>query len=45
MMVSHSYSVAEEMNEIMEMLHKLESRNLKKATTILNEVFFSDYNE
>lgn len=43
--VSHSYSVAEEMNEIMEMLNKLESRNLKKAKTILNEVFFSDYNE
>lgn len=45
MKVSHSYSVAEEMNEIMEMLNKLESRNLKKAKTILNEVFFSDYNE
>lgn len=43
--VSHSYSVAEEMNEIMEMLIKLESRNLKKAKTILKEIFFSDYNE
>ncbi|MGE7925796.1 winged helix DNA-binding protein [Viridibacillus arvi] len=43
--VSHSYSVAEERNEIMEMLNKLESLNLKKAKTILNEIFFSDYNE
>lgn len=43
--VNHSYSVVEEMNEIMEMLNKLESRNLKKAKTILKEIFFSDYNE
>ncbi|MGN7409269.1 MarR family transcriptional regulator [Sporosarcina sp. SAFN-010] len=42
---SRSYPVAEEMNEIMEMLDKLDSRNLKKAKVILNEIFFSDYDE
>lgn len=34
-----------EMNEIMEMLNKLDSRNLKKAKAILNDVFFSVYED
>ena len=42
---SRSYPVAEEMDEIMVMLNKLDSRNLKKAKVILKEVFFSDYDE
>lgn len=42
---SRSYPVAEEMNEIMAMLNKLDSRKLKKAKVILNEIFFSDYDE
>ncbi|QJD82948.1 MarR family transcriptional regulator [Cohnella herbarum] len=35
----------EEMNDIMAMLNKLDSRNLKKAKAILNNVFFSDYED
>ncbi|ANB82768.1 MarR family transcriptional regulator [Bacillus velezensis] len=42
---SRSYPVAEEMYEITEMLNKLDSRNLKKAKVILNEIFFSDYDD
>ncbi|MFI8496728.1 MarR family transcriptional regulator [Peribacillus butanolivorans] len=38
--VSLSSSTAEEMNEVIEMLNKLDSRNLKKAKVILNEIFF-----
>lgn len=40
-----SLTVTEEMNEIMAMLNKLESRNLKKAKAILNDVFFSVYED
>lgn len=35
----------EEMNEVIEMLKKLDSRNLKKAKAILNDVFFSVYED
>lgn len=35
-----SLTVTEEMNDIMAMLNKLDSRNLKKAKAILNDVFF-----
>lgn len=31
---------AEEMNEVIDMVNKLDSRNLKKAKVILNEIFF-----
>ncbi|SFS37269.1 MarR family transcriptional regulator [Paenibacillus sp. 453mf] len=37
--------VSEEMNEVIEMLNKLNSRNLKKAKAILNDVFFSVYED
>ncbi|BBI33810.1 hypothetical protein KCTCHS21_32090 [Cohnella abietis] len=40
-----SLVVNEEMNEIMEMLGKLDSRNLKRAKTILNDVFFTVYED
>ncbi|OAB40909.1 MarR family transcriptional regulator [Paenibacillus macquariensis subsp. defensor] len=40
-----SLAVTEEMNEIMVMLNKLDSRNLKKAKAILNDVFFSVYED
>ncbi|NOU75596.1 MarR family transcriptional regulator [Paenibacillus sp. LMG 31458] len=40
-----SLTVNEEMNEIMAMLNKLDSRNLKKAKAILNDVFFSVYED
>ncbi|NHN32734.1 MarR family transcriptional regulator [Paenibacillus agricola] len=40
-----SLTVTEEMNEIMVMLNKLDSRNLKKAKAILNDVFFSVYED
>ncbi|RAW11795.1 MarR family transcriptional regulator [Paenibacillus taichungensis] len=40
-----SSSLTEEMDEIMSMLNKLDSRNLKKAKTILNDVFFADYED
>ncbi|WP_440112885.1 MarR family transcriptional regulator [Paenibacillus sp. QZ-Y1] len=36
-------TVNEEMNEIMGMLHKLNSRDLKKAKAVLEDVFFTDY--
>ncbi|GGG57786.1 MarR family transcriptional regulator [Paenibacillus radicis (ex Gao et al. 2016)] len=39
----HSLVVDKEMNEIMVMLGKLDSRSLKKAKKILNDVFFTDY--
>ncbi|MFC9712180.1 MarR family transcriptional regulator [Paenibacillus sp. NPDC056933] len=41
----HSLNVKQEMNEIMGMLKKLDSRNLKKAKTILNDVFFEVYED
>ncbi|NOU85300.1 MarR family transcriptional regulator [Paenibacillus sp. LMG 31460] len=40
-----SLTITEEMNEIMAMLNKLDSRNLKKAKAILNDVFFSVYED
>ncbi|GGI44853.1 hypothetical protein GCM10008018_09170 [Paenibacillus marchantiophytorum] len=40
-----SVTVAEEMNEVMAMLNKLDSRNLRKAKAILNDVFFTEYED
>lgn len=37
--------VNEEMNEIMGMLHTLNSRDLKKAKAVLKDVFFTNYEE
>ncbi|MFF2090085.1 MarR family transcriptional regulator [Paenibacillus sp. NPDC058174] len=39
----HSLVVNQDMNEIMVMLGRLDSRSLKKAKTILNDVFFTVY--
>ncbi|MGE7608772.1 MarR family transcriptional regulator [Peribacillus frigoritolerans] len=42
---TYKTAVSEEMNEVIEMLEKLDSRNLKKAKAILNDVFFSVYED
>ncbi|OAB42484.1 MarR family transcriptional regulator [Paenibacillus glacialis] len=36
---------SDEINEVIELLNKLDSRNLKKAKAILNDVFFSVYED
>ncbi|UOK63064.1 hypothetical protein MT997_34220 [Paenibacillus sp. OVF10] len=36
-------TVNEEMNEIMGMLHTLNTRDLKKAKAVLEDVFFTKY--
>ncbi|MBK5503426.1 MULTISPECIES: MarR family transcriptional regulator [unclassified Bacillus (in: firmicutes)] len=42
---TYKTTVSEEMNEVIEMLKKLDSRNLKKAKAILSDVFFSVYED
>lgn len=42
---TYKTAVSEEMNEVIEMLEKLDSRNLKKAKAILSDVFFSVYED
>ncbi|WKL03900.1 hypothetical protein Q0F98_11385 [Paenibacillus amylolyticus] len=38
-------TVNEEMNEIMGMLHTLNTRDLKKAKAVLEDVFFTKYED
>ncbi|GAA3413860.1 hypothetical protein GCM10020370_71910 [Paenibacillus hodogayensis] len=38
-------TVSDEMNEVIELLNKLDKRNVKKAKAILNDVFFSVYED
>ncbi|MDQ0724230.1 DNA-binding MarR family transcriptional regulator [Paenibacillus sp. W4I10] len=42
---AEAVTINEEMNEIMGMLHTLNSRDLKKAKAVLEDVFFTEYKD